>query len=312
MTTLDWLLPGYGHIRNGFRRQAAKYVIFMGLWLAVVVTRGGRILEIAGGELAWVGVDGWVAVIALAAWPLAWMWAAHRGLARLLAPPMRESLSQWQIALRLLQKNERAMIGMQLLAIAYSIALLAPVLSSYDPERLPASGIVNKMAAPGTTIYVVGSKTDGELFCREFFEDPDQPGKVVFYLGEQAMQDKVVDVRDLGSPKRGWEEGMPPTGTVEIAGQEIPYRAEYHLLGTDDIGREKQIRARGECQLSRSQDRGQFGNRLTGHLPRTASADLEALALIPQFRPCQEVDPLQQGSFETSCAFSLRVEIADG
>ena len=109
MKPIDWLIPGYGHFRHGFRRQAVKYAIFLGIWLSLIVFRSGRIRDIAAGTLDWIGADGGFALFTLAVWPIAWMLAARRGLRKLLAPGLRENLSQWQIASRLIGKNQRAM-----------------------------------------------------------------------------------------------------------------------------------------------------------------------------------------------------------
>ncbi|MEE8106937.1 MAG: ABC transporter permease, partial [Planctomycetota bacterium] len=237
MTPIDWLIPGYGHFRHGFRRQAVKYAVFLGAWLSVIVLRPGRIGDIVAGSLDWIGADGVVALVVLAAWPILWMLAARRGLRKLLAPPELETLSQWQISSRLLGKNQRAMIGLQILGFAYTVALWCPILADYDPERLP-TGFANKKASPFTTIYVVGHKEQGEIFCRDFFEDPEDASKIVLYMGEDAPQDEIVAAADLGEPKRGWEKNMPPNRVVEMAGHEIPFRSEFHILGTDDVGRD--------------------------------------------------------------------------
>ena len=115
MMPLDWLLPGFGHLRLGFRREAVKYLIFMGLWLAIVVSCHDRIDAAATGLTGERAVENAVALVFLALWPVAWILAARRGLRRLSAPPQRQSLSQWHIAAGLIRRNKRAILGLRIL-----------------------------------------------------------------------------------------------------------------------------------------------------------------------------------------------------
>ena len=162
MRPYDWILPGLGHLRHGFAKQSRKYLLFMGAWVAVVIFRWDRIAALAAGNVEWAeSIEIWVALGFLAVWPLVWMWAARRGLHRLLEPPLRTSLSQWQVAMGLFRKNKRGAIGLRILGLAYMIAFLCPVLSPYDPERLPRAGIVLNGLRPFATVYVLGDSRRG-------------------------------------------------------------------------------------------------------------------------------------------------------
>ncbi|MHC4134599.1 MAG: ABC transporter permease [Planctomycetota bacterium] len=233
MRPRDWLLPGFGHWRLGFQREATKYFLFMGLWLAVVVLRLERIAEIAGDLSGEHALENWVALLFLALWPALWMGAARRGLRRLLHPLDRGSMSQWHIAAGLLKRNRRAVIGARILGVAYMIAFLCPVLSPYDPERIPRDGVVNKNQPPFGTVYALGDTTRGEVYCRDFQLRPD--GRLFLDRVEDHAH-RTLPLSRIGEPRGGWT--APPNGTREIEGRAIPYRAELHVLGTDEVGRD--------------------------------------------------------------------------
>ena len=131
---VDWLLPGLGHLRHGFRREATKYLLFVGLWLAVVVFFSGRLRDMTAELTGPRAAENWVALVFLAVWPVAWMGAARRGLRRLLHPPEHGILSQWQIAIGLMRRNTRAVLGLRILGVAYMVAFLCPVLAPKPPE----------------------------------------------------------------------------------------------------------------------------------------------------------------------------------
>jgi len=224
----DWLLPGLGHWRLGFRREARKYVLFLGIWLAVVVLRRERIVQLydfAG------PTESTVALAFLALWPVAWALAARRGLRRLLSPAGRESLSQWQIALGMMRRNARCVLGVRMLGVAYMIAFLCPVLAPYDPERTPPDTIVNKLAPPFSTVYVLGDRERGEIYCRAFRLEE---GGAVFLDRAEEFAHARVRLDALGEPHGGWK--RPPTGARSLGGVTVPFREELHLLGTDDVG----------------------------------------------------------------------------
>jgi peptide/nickel transport system permease protein len=233
MKPLDWLLPGFGHVRLGFRREATKYFLFVGAWLAIVVFRFDRIVEIAGELTGERALENQVALAFLVLWPLLWMAAARRGLHRLLHPLERGSMSQWHIAARLLRRNRRAVIGARILGFAYMVAFLCPVLSPYDPERIPRDGVVNKNQPPFSTVYALGDTKRGEVYCRDFSL---RPGRRVYLDRVEEHAHRTVPLSRLGEPRGGWS--APPTGSREVGGRTIPYRAEFHVLGTDEVGRD--------------------------------------------------------------------------
>jgi len=232
---LDWIVPGLGHWRHGFRREATKYVLFLGLWVLILVLCWDRVAVLPGRLAGPKALESAVALAFLALWPVGWIAAARWGLARLLRPPDRGSLSQWQISLGILRRNPRAVWGLRLLGAAYMVAFLCPVLAPYDPEHIPGDGIVNKQRPPMSTVFVLGDTQQGEIHCVDFYQDPQDPG-AVFLDRAAEFAHHSVPLERLGEPARGW--AAPPTGTVEIGGRAIPYRAESHLLGTDEVGRD--------------------------------------------------------------------------
>ena len=84
MRAADWLLPGVGHVRHGFRREARKYMLFMGVWLAVMVLRWERVRGIAHVALGWdkPGLFWWVLGLAFVG---SAVWAWRRGAWRTLS-----------------------------------------------------------------------------------------------------------------------------------------------------------------------------------------------------------------------------------
>jgi peptide/nickel transport system permease protein len=229
VTPLDWLLPGFGHLRLGFRRQAVKYLLFMAAFGAIALFRWPRIRILPSqGTL-----EAWIALGLLALWWPFWAFAARRGLGRLLAPQKRESLSQWQVALGMLRKNGRAVWGLRLLGLVYAVAFLCPVLADYRPEETPANAAGAKLAPPFSTALVIGDRTRGEIYCREFRLEEET---TVVAVGFEEGTEKRLRLSNLGEPRRGWH--RPPTGTRTLGGKEIPFREERHLLGTDDLGKD--------------------------------------------------------------------------
>ena len=63
MKPFDWILPGLGHLRHGFAKEARKYLLFMAAWLAVVVFLWDRLGALAGGDVPWAKpTETWVAL----------------------------------------------------------------------------------------------------------------------------------------------------------------------------------------------------------------------------------------------------------
>ena len=153
---------------------------FWGVALAVAFVPWERAISKSIISASWAAPDeSWVALRFLLAWPLLWIWGARRGLDRLLHRPSREAQTPWQIAMSMLRRNARATIGLRVLGLAYMIAFLAPVLSTYDPERLPRAGVVLKALAPGSTVYVLGDTRRGEVYCSSFEIDPEDSTKLL-------------------------------------------------------------------------------------------------------------------------------------
>lgn len=225
MRPWDWLLPGLGHLRHGFRREAVKYLLFMGLWGLMVVGLRDRVLDQFRPPMR---AENWVAAAFLVLWPAAWIVAARRGLRRLLEPRRREAMSQWQIALQMLRRNPRAVWGMRLLGIFYMVAFLCPVLAPIDPEFQPKDTVGSRLLPPLTQVFVFGDAKRGEVTCRAFRAEE---GQLILRRGD-AEENRKLD--SLGEPRLGWK--SPPNRSLQAGGRSIPYRAQTHLLGTDYLG----------------------------------------------------------------------------
>lgn len=226
------LLPGLGHLRRGYVLPGLRWLFFTLLWLGVVVGRAPVLADFLGA----LDVERAIALAFLLLVPFGLIAGAHASLGRLVSPPTREGLGTWQLALRDLRKNPRAVWGLTLLALAYSVAFLAPVLAPYHPNQPGAGGmVVHKNRAPGQSVLVVGHAREGEIACRGMAIE-----------GEWVYLDRVSDhahrrdvrLKDLGPPPRGWTRGADRVQTLTLAGHSFPVLVETYPLGTDGNGRD--------------------------------------------------------------------------
>jgi peptide/nickel transport system permease protein len=227
----DALPPGRGHLRHGFRRRAVKFFVVQAAWLAVMLLRWPKVLEC----LAFRTVDGAIAAATLLLLPpLLVVWARWDLRAALNPVSKLHGVSQGRLAYERVVRNRRAVAGLWCLGVLYLVALWRPVVAPYDPNRQPREGIVNQLRAPLTTILVFAREGGAELYASSIevrgdalllHRDPKRP-----------EHDRTVPIASLGRPEEGWE--LPGERTMTIAGRTVPYREEFHLLGTDESGRD--------------------------------------------------------------------------
>lgn len=225
------LPPGIGHLRRGFRRRAAKFLVLGAAWVAVVALRWGKVLDV----LSLRSVDDVVAAATLLLLPpLLVVWARWDLRAALNPVSKLHGVSQRRIAYERVVRNPRAVAGLWCLGVLYFVALLRPVLAPYDPNRQPREGIVNQLRGPMTRVLVFAREGGNELYASSvevrgdallLHRDPKRP-----------EHDRTVPLAALGRPADGWD--LPGERTTTIAGRAVPYREELHLLGTDESGRD--------------------------------------------------------------------------
>ena len=78
-----------------------------------------------------------------------------RRIARLAKRPKEESQGQWTIVWRQFKKNRLAVVGAFLIFVIYLIAILAPMLASYDPTAL--GDIVDEQELPPSFDHPLGT-----------------------------------------------------------------------------------------------------------------------------------------------------------
>jgi peptide/nickel transport system permease protein len=230
------LIPGLGHLTRGVG-GAWRPLLFLGVWLAILVSRRERIAELAGDVRAEVVV----AFAFLALYPVLLVWLTHRNLVERVTPRPREGMGTWALAWRAFKKRPSGTWGLTLLALLYVVAFLAPVLAPYDPEaQPPRDTIVVQQRPPGSKVFVLGDKKRGERYALGWKVEGD---KLVLDRGERATAENEMKLKDAGEPRRGWfrrantvqRETIRTEGAGEV---ELLYREEVYLLGTDANGRD--------------------------------------------------------------------------
>ena len=223
------LIPGLGHIRRGYGRQAWRIILYTVVWVLIVVVRWDVIV----GLLDDLSAENVVALAFLALVPVLLVFWAHRSLRNLVSPPPREGMGTWQMSFRAFREKPRGVMGLTLLGLVYMVAFLCPVLSPYDPNYVPADTAPNKYLAPGTTVYIFGDSKRGEVHGVGYrYEDE----RLVLERGD--FPEKKIRMKRIGEPRRGWKRAPDTVKTMELGGKEVPYRTEFHLLGTDKNGRD--------------------------------------------------------------------------
>jgi peptide/nickel transport system permease protein len=225
------LLPGLGHVQRGAARTGLLFLAYFALWLAILIFRFAAVVRVFAHPLVF---ENALAIVVLAGMPIALMYMAHRSLCNLVNPPPREGMGTWPLAWRAFKKRPRGVAGLALLGFIYVVALLCPVLSPYRPDEAPSRDtIVNQYQPPGTLIYVFGDTKRGERYALGF--EASERG-LVLKRGEG--EDKTVRWKHLGEPRRGWSRGEDDLETMMVGEHEVTYRTDYHLLGTDALGRD--------------------------------------------------------------------------
>jgi peptide/nickel transport system permease protein len=227
----DALPPGLGHLRRGHRGAAVKFVLLQVIWLLLVVLGREKIASLFGA----LGFDALVALATIALLPVVLVpWARADLSARENPASKTAGVSQARLAYDRLVANPRAVAGLWCLGALYLVALLRPVLAPYDPNRQPRDGVVNQLRAPFSTVYVLANEDGNELYATGWDVDGD---RVVLHRDPIRPElDRTVAIADLGRPHGGWS--LPGERTTRLGDREVPYRAEHHLLGTDEQGRD--------------------------------------------------------------------------
>ncbi len=249
--TVPWvesLPPGLGHLRRGFLGAGLRFGVFFLLWVVALVLalQHDKFSELAsrGDKSDWLGL------ITLVALPFVLVWLSHVSLRDMVLPPVREGMGTWTMAWQQVRKNQRAVWGMTLLAFLYALSFLAAVISPYAPNDGGGGGTqVHKHQPPGSQVMIVAQEGGREIACL---------GMEIY--GNTALLDRRSDEGKLqryaldsfGVPKRGWSRRADTVQYLpeEHVGHKVPFRTEYHLLGTDANGRDLLSRLLYGSQIS--------------------------------------------------------------
>jgi peptide/nickel transport system permease protein len=231
VTWRDALPPGIGHVRRGRSRGAIKFVVVLAVWVAIVVFRWSAVAR----ALSFESAAAVIAVATLVALPLALVWWARLDLYLTLNPATAVSgASQTRLSYERLVKNPQARAGLWCLGLLYLVALLRPVLAPYDPNRQPDDAIANQYRPPFSSVYVFAKDGVKEMFTQEFAVEGD--ALLLRRDLKRPQFDRTVPIASLGRPKNDWS--LPGEKTIRLGEMEVPYREEFHALGTDESGRD--------------------------------------------------------------------------
>ncbi len=130
----SWI-PGLGHIVLG--QGARGFSLAVG-WLLIIALMFGRFDRFAG-AFATAFVDRWLASLTLIAILAGLVVFSRRDVRRLLRPDDRDSHRKdpLRVALRRFRENRLALGAIWVIAALYLTALLAPILTFYDPAAIP-------------------------------------------------------------------------------------------------------------------------------------------------------------------------------
>ncbi len=148
------LLPGFALLRAGRRRAGLSLMALAFAMLVVLVFAGDRVLAtFTAGRL-----DGWIAFLTLAltlaaVWWLTARWQPGAGVGE-------SGASQWTIAWREFERNRTAMLGLYLMVTLYLVTLLAPYLTSYEPNVI-AEDILAARHLPPSPDHLMGTDKYG-------------------------------------------------------------------------------------------------------------------------------------------------------
>lgn len=223
--------PGIGHVRRGHATKAIKFWVVAAAWAAIAFFRADAVLAC----FRFRDLDAAIAALTMALLPAGLVAWARIDLILALHPATSTSgASQTRLSYDRLVRNRQAVAGLWCLGLLYLVALLRPVLAPYDPNRQPRDAVANQMRAPLSTVFVFAQEGGNEMYTGGYEVDGDDLVLHRDLLREEF--DKRVPLERLGRPKKGW--ALPGEKTMRLSDREVPYREEFHLLGTDESGRD--------------------------------------------------------------------------
>lgn len=175
----EYLLPGVSLLVRG--RKSLGSLIFVMFFIPVVlfIWQPATVFSVFTGA-AW---DIYLASIYLFLLFLASYWLNVNLLQDHVTPDVKEGISEWQVGMRRFKKNNRGMFGLVILGFLYSVALLAPLISPYDPISQENVLQVRFLSPSLTSGYLLG--TDG--FGRDLLSRIIYGSRISLFIGFVSM-----------------------------------------------------------------------------------------------------------------------------
>lgn len=242
------LPPGLGHLRRGLLGPGLRFGGFFLLWVGALVL---ALQNDKFSELASRGDKGdWLGLITLIGLPFLLVWLSHVSLRDMVLPPERDGMGTWALAWQQVRKNQRAVWGMTLLAFLYALSFLAAVIAPYPPNDGGGGGTkVHKNQPPGSQVMIVAQEGGREIACLGM-----EVHGATAWLDRKSDEGKLqaFELGSFGVPKRGWSRRANTVQYLpaKYVGHKVPFRTEYHLLGTDANGRDLLSRLLYGSQIS--------------------------------------------------------------
>lgn len=159
---LSALLPGMPQLAAGRWGTGTMGLLVWVGFLAVLGTRWGRFVRAWGGPL-----DHLIAAVTLAGGLLiVWSWSM-RDIGRI-SPETHDGISQWDLAVRAFRKNRIAVVGLIAIACLYLIALIAPLISPYNPV-VQGPLVTHRFLAPNGEFPLGTDRFARDVFSRVLY-----------------------------------------------------------------------------------------------------------------------------------------------
>jgi len=173
----EYFIPGIGIHRRGLRGQGRVLLAMFLVAVLFFIWKPGQIFQVFTGMRrfeTWVS-SGYLFLLVIISYILN-IKILH-GIVH--EKKEEEGVSEWAIGWRRFKQNKRAIIGLVILAVLYSVALLAPVISPHDP--ISQKNVLNVRFLPPSfdTSYLLG--TDG--FGRDLLSRIIYGSRISLFIG---------------------------------------------------------------------------------------------------------------------------------
>jgi peptide/nickel transport system permease protein len=159
-------LPGYAHLRLGRVGRGARIMLFAVSVVFVMVWRWDEFV----GAFSTPHLDRWLASIFLGLLLAGVIWFSRWDVDRILkaSDASQSGKSPWRIAMRRFRANRLAVASIYVIVFSYVVAILAPILSPYDPAAIP--DVMTNRYLPPSWSHLFGTDEFGrDLFSRALY-----------------------------------------------------------------------------------------------------------------------------------------------